>query len=57
MLSYLKNRGKGNAFFLIDNSFTPENTFLYLLYSLTGIKFIRIDIPYLFLCFLLNRIR
>lgn len=51
MLSYLKNRGKGNAFFLIDNSFTPENTFLYLLYFLTGIKFTSVDTPNLFFAF------
>lgn len=36
MLSSLKNRGKGNSFFLIDNSFALENTFLYLLFSFVG---------------------
>jgi hypothetical protein len=36
MLSSLKNRGKGNSFFLIDNSFALENTFLYLLFSFAG---------------------
>jgi len=33
MLSSLKNRGKGNAFFLIDKRFASENKFYFSCFS------------------------
>ena len=55
MLSSLKNRGKGNSFFLIDNSFALENAFLYLLFSFVGAIQLRVSVLQVVFCFLLNR--